>query len=145
MTDDICSFETETLRAARSGDWPEALKDHVAGCEACRQTQSVAAFMGRVATAMASERPLPDPTKIWLASKLASRGASDRRLRNLQRIRLGLIGLAGGVAGWAALQWIPAFVADNADTLAIGGVSVALSAAIVYLAALRPLRNARQN
>jgi len=83
----------------------------------------------------------PDPTMLWVRAHLAKQ-RDDERDSRFRLWSLGLSGLAAALTGWAAVRWIPPVLMQHADTLATAGLSMALTIAILYFAAYKPLKNA---
>lgn len=75
-----CPFEGSVADAARSGKWSPELEAHRNGCLSCAELTLVAAALATDADELAGiDAPLPDPTAIWLRSRLASRERDYRR------------------------------------------------------------------
>jgi hypothetical protein len=131
-----CAHEAAVERAARAGTPDAALRAHIAGCAACRETFEVAAFMTRFgadAEDLAASREMPDPSRIWWRARLLQRWEAESRatapLDIMQRVEVigGLIAaivllvtmwpeMRGGLFGGASqmssgptASWLPVF------------------------------------
>lgn len=141
MNDHFCPFEAQTAEAARTGHWPDELRDHVAGCAACEQTRVVAAFMNRIATAVESRETAPDPTLIWLKAEPSRRNEHERNERRTWIWSGALSGVAATLTAWASVEWVFPVVRLDPEAFAMGGAAIALTLGVLYFAVYRPLRN----
>lgn len=74
MTGRGCPYEDAVAEAVRSGEWSPELESHRNGCLSCAElTLVVAALTTDAEMIEALDRPLPDPTGIWLRARLATR------------------------------------------------------------------------
>lgn len=77
-----CASESDTVRAARTGEWPERLRGHVADCPVCRDVALVAAALGRDRRCRPAEPPVASPGRVWWMAQLRARHtAAERALR----------------------------------------------------------------
>jgi hypothetical protein len=98
-----CDREAEVVRAARSGEWPEEVREHTRDCAECADAALVAAFLAR--EDLQPGGPLPDPDRIWWKAQMqARRDAVKRATRPITFIEKGALVL-GGAAALAALPW----------------------------------------
>ncbi|GBC85697.1 hypothetical protein HRbin11_02147 [bacterium HR11] len=111
-----CVYEDAVRRAARTGRWDEALRDHVAGCDLCRDVAAVTRALQALAQMpISDEARLPDPALIWWKARLlkdwsiaSPRFGALLRLQDLASI-LGMALLAG-VLWMYGPTWQNAFV-----------------------------------
>ena len=97
-----CRFEAGVLRAAQDDRWTDALRNHLAECDACVAAASVAPWMSRFARISDRERKLPDPQIVWLKAQLLQGTADVARVsRPLNFFQLVAYLIVAG--GWAAL------------------------------------------
>jgi hypothetical protein len=101
-----CERESEVRRMVRLGAHDPALREHAAGCEVCRETLTVAAWMQELSALAEVDRRVPDPAYIWWKAELLRRWDAERRaaapLDRGEPVQVG-IGLLGTVA---LLVWI---------------------------------------
>ena len=117
-----CRYEAEVLRAAEEDRWTETLRAHLATCDDCVATASVAPWMDRFARISDREHILPDPSVVWLKAKLLQTSADAGRVsRPIDAVQL--IAYAVVAAGWAGLlmwrwdaieRWMRGFVTPAA-------------------------------
>ncbi len=104
MTGRTCDKELAVRSMVRSGQDDPALRDHLAGCESCRQDAEVAAWMIAFADLPAGPIALPDPGMLWWKAQLLQRWDAQRRaiepIEKGQQVQVGI-----GVAGCAALLY----------------------------------------
>ncbi len=145
-----CEWEAAVLETIRTAREDPAVRDHVATCEACRETAEAAAWMQQFAALPADPLRLPDPGMLWWKAQLLQRWDAQRRaaapLETGQHVQVG-VGLAGCVALlawlWPRVQNWGAEVATSSvstwaslapgvlmATLAIGGLLAAAMAIV---------------
>ncbi|MGC2298171.1 MAG: hypothetical protein WA476_05165 [Acidobacteriaceae bacterium] len=74
-----CEHESDVSRAARSGFWPGALRQHAESCPACSETSAVTeALLAESARIGAVSRP-SDTTQAWLEARRRARLHLRRR------------------------------------------------------------------
>lgn len=100
---DGCRFEADVLRAAEDDRWTDALRRHLAACDDCVATASVAPWMSRFARISDREHILPDPQIVWLKARLLQ-GAADVARVSRPLNALQLIAYLVVAGGWAALM-----------------------------------------
>jgi hypothetical protein len=69
-------------RGETAGPPDVAILTHLADCAACRETFEVASWMSRLAAdtdAIAADRDLPDPARIWWRARLLQRWDAETR------------------------------------------------------------------
>jgi hypothetical protein len=142
VTEIACELENETSRAVRDGVWTDALRAHVEGCAACRQTRSATTLMLRVATAFGSAEPVPEPTLIWLKAELARRAAGERRAARARLFGIAVGSLAVTASGLVAIGSAGPLLAAMDAALALSAASLTLGLLVVWFFGLRPLRRA---
>jgi hypothetical protein len=100
-----CRREADVLRAARDDRWTDNLRSHLAECEDCAMTASVAPWMTSFARVGDREHLLPDPSIVWLKAKLLQGTAeANRATRPLTIAQMVSYVIVAG--GWAAvLTW----------------------------------------
>jgi sterol desaturase/sphingolipid hydroxylase (fatty acid hydroxylase superfamily) len=99
-----CIHEEEVARAARSGDWPAALRAHANDCPVCSEVALVSAFLQTEAESARTEAVLPDASRIWRKAQWASEQAvAERALRPIALMEK--LAIACGVLVFAALLW----------------------------------------
>ncbi len=82
MRENICSHESAVSKAARTGLWDSALRDHATSCGACKESVLVAAGMRSLAADLERDSELPDPAWLWRKALLDQKqGETDRALR----------------------------------------------------------------
>lgn len=137
-----CPMERDVIRAAANDAWPEALRAHLATCEECSAAAEVAPWMQGFAADDVRERPLPDPSVLWLkAQLLRSSSTVDRAGRPITNVQIGAyIALAAGWAlllrfKWSAIQaWLHSFTPAALVTKAAGATATASISATMILA-----------
>lgn len=144
MNDAPCRFEAEVIEASRSGLWSDEIRSHVAGCTACEETRTVAAFMNRTAEALGRREAAPDPTLIWLRAELARRDRREQRDRRTWIWSGAVSGVAATVTAWVSIEWVLPIVRLHSDAFAMAGAAIALTLGILYFTVYRPLRNVRR-
>ena len=102
-----CRHEPEILRAAEEDRWTDSLRAHLAECDECVATASVAPWMDRFAHISDREHILPDPSVVWLKAKLLQTTEDAGRIsRPLDLAQmLAYIVVAGGWAGLLTWRW----------------------------------------
>ena len=76
-----CLRESDTARAARTGEWPEQVRAHTADCPVCRDVALVAGVVD-VRRNLPAEPPMAAAGRVWWMAQLrARRAAAERALR----------------------------------------------------------------
>ena len=127
-----CAREAEVLEAARSGNWTEELRAHVAGCEGCEDLALVVAAFGGDAERAAAGAEIPLADAIW------ERALAESRVQKARRALLPIaiaekLGVAAGVllaAGLAAWQF------PNFETIRAAFAEVELTGGLAVLTPL---------
>jgi hypothetical protein len=142
-------MERDVVRAAANDAWPVALRSHVTSCEECAAAAAVSGWMHSFAETDLRDRPLPDPSVLWLkAHLLRSSAAVERASRPITNLQVGAYLLLA--AGWAALlttrwsaihTWLHAFttgalVTKVASAEMSWSVSASLILTVIVLASL---------
>ena len=102
---EVCRFERDTIAAAESGQWADALREHVRTCADCSAAASVSPWMDRLGRTDERQHKLPDPSVVWLKSQIL-RGSmvAERASRPVTIVQI--ISYVGVAASWAAfLTW----------------------------------------
>jgi hypothetical protein len=138
-----CPKESAVAKAARSGDWDEALRAHASQCRVCREVKDAARWMHAFSSDASEVRDLPDPAMLWRRApwqeKLLERQAQAEKARLVlawaEFLPLLVAGL--GLAVWAMWNgqavetasawlvawlspqtWLAAFYAASASSIA---------------------------
>ena len=137
MSRSMCPQEAAVLRAARTGEWPEALAAHAAQCRHCREIADTARWMQALAQSSEKNPALPDAKLVWWRAQLAEQRAKAERTRNA----LGWLEIASGtvvplgLAGWVAWHW---YEIQARATLLLTGELSQFPAAAYAVASLAP-------
>jgi hypothetical protein len=131
---DTCRFERETIGAAKSGQWTEALREHAASCADCAAAASVAVWMDRIGRTDERQSKLPDPSVVWLKSQILRGSVAAERISRPVTIAqiLAYVTVAAGWAGfltwkWTFVsRWMSGFSAEHIAVRAASGGGVSL-------------------
>jgi hypothetical protein len=99
---DSCRFEADVLRAAQTDRWTESLREHLATCDDCIATASVAPWMTKFSRISDREHILPDPQIVWLKAQLLQGTADVARISRPMNVAQVFAYLVVA-SGWAAL------------------------------------------
>lgn len=157
-----CPQEVSVMRAARTGQWDEPLKAHVAACTHCREVAQASRFLQTLAQ-LPEQRPgenpaLPEAGLVWWKAQLTEKQrAAERAQRPLEWIEgitqaIVALGVAGGFAwSWFRIQaqfpallsslwsqlwkttWSPASPVPALDSWLILPALMALCAVAIFL------------
>ena len=109
---DVCRFERDTIEAAKSGQWTDALRGHVRTCADCAAAASVAGWMDLLGRTDERQQKLPDPAVVWLKSQILRGSAVAERASRPVTIAQ-VIAYLLVAAGWAGfLSWKWTFIRD---------------------------------
>ena len=130
-----CRWEADVLRAANEDRWPDNLRRHLAECDDCVATASVAPWMSKFARIRDREHILPDPSIVWLKAKLLQGTIDSHRVaRPLTVVQiLAYLVVAGGWAAvmtwkWDAVQaWIGSLTPAAVVTASSNAPSLSMS------------------
>ena len=141
-----CSRESDTARAARTGEWPEALRTHAASCPVCRDVALVAAALGRDRRHLPADPPLASAGRIWWMAQLRARhAAAERAVRPISVMTLVAMAAAAPVVAGALASALPTLmsrlpelsivsaVAGTGGHVSLVGATVVASAALAVL------------
>ena len=141
-----CSRESDTAGAASAGEWSEELRAHAADCSVCRDVALVAGALGADQRCPPTDLPVASAGRIWWMAQLRARHtAADRALRPISVMELVaiavLVPVAAGalasalpdVATWLAELRVVSLVAGIGSYAMLPGVTVAVSAVLVFL------------
>lgn len=128
-----CPREPGVVAAVRADAWDDALRRHLADCDACRQAAAVTSAMLELASADEAA-PLPDPRLIWLRAQLARRRAADRKLRLMLAAMPAVGGLVALVLGAFAWQLLWPRLRDLAESVPLPAAGGDPSALLVLAA-----------
>lgn len=144
MSEQFCSFESQTISATQTGNWSSELTAHLAECQICKETRTVASFMSRAAEQLGQREPSGDPAALWLRGKFQEELVDEKRENRAGFWTRSLTGFAAAMTAWVAIQWIPPIIAPHIRVLAASSVVLVLvvTVAIVYFASYRPFTNA---
>ena len=132
---DACRFERDTVAAAKSGQWTDALRAHVATCDDCTATASVGAWMDLLGRTDERQQKLPDPSVVWLKSQILRGTAAAERVSRPVTIAqvLAYFFVAAGWAGFLSwkwefvLRWMNGFSTEHFAVQAASGSGVSIS------------------
>ena len=94
-------------RAARTGQWDDALEAHAAACPACAEAVLISNSLRAIARESEDHKPLPDPYLVWLKAKLTERQVASQRAAkpwDLAEV-LGQCVVGAVLAGWLLAEW----------------------------------------
>jgi len=100
-----CEKEHDLIRQLREGLHDEAMKEHVAACPECAETELVASFLQEQASTLAARRPLPSPDLIWLRAQLSARQEAAQRATRSITVVERISWILGAAAGVLLLLW----------------------------------------
>ena len=97
-----CSYEASALRAARAGQWDDALQAHAAACPVCGEVALVGDGLRALALETEDHKRLSDAYLVWLTEKLTQRQVANQRASKPWDVAevLGLCVVAVVLAGW---------------------------------------------
>ena len=141
-----CASESDTARAARAGEWPEALRTHAADCRVCRDVALVATALDRDRRQLSADLLPASAGHIWWVAQLRARhAAAERALRPIWVMTLVAIAASAPVAAGAlasALSTVASWLSDLRVVSAVAGIggyatlpvlTVAASTALAFL------------
>ncbi len=101
-----CPQEASVLRAARTGQWDDALEAHAAACPACGEVALVSGSLRTFALEAEGHNRLPDPYLVWLKAKLTARQVASQRASKPWDMAeaLGQCVVAVVLAGWLVAE-----------------------------------------
>ncbi len=107
MSGMTCPQEAAVLRAVRTGEWPEALAIHAAGCAPCRGIVQAAQWMQSLVQSSEKNLVLPDAKLVWWRAQLADRRAKAEGTQSVVEWLAFVSGAIAplGLAGWVAWNW----------------------------------------
>jgi hypothetical protein len=139
-----CRREADVLRAAREDKWSDGLREHLAACEDCAMTASVAPWMTSFARLEDRTRRLPDPSIVWLKAKLLQGTADAERMARPMNIAQ-LVSYMVVAGGWAALlmwkwdavhKWMTGFTQTSGVIATSNSLSMSFFAVVFVLASM---------
>ncbi|HXG58372.1 MAG TPA: hypothetical protein VNL91_05080 [Thermoanaerobaculia bacterium] len=130
-----CPLEPDVLRAAAAPP-SGSLREHIETCHECRAAAAVAPSLARLASIDLRQRPLPDPSVLWLKARIvrgstaASRAA--RPLNTVQVVAHAVV--AGGWAGLLTWNWpaLRAWMSSLAPGRFAGGPAEGASLSLTF-------------
>ena len=101
-----CPQEASVLRAARTGQWDDALEAHAAACPACGEVALVSGSLRTFALETEGHNRLPDPYLVWLKAKLIERQVASQRASKSWDMAeaLGQCVVAVALVGWLVVE-----------------------------------------
>jgi hypothetical protein len=145
----ICDRDSEVRDMARRlarGELADAsLSEHVAGCESCQDTMTIAGWMQQLSSMPIAGKPLPDPTYLWWKAELLRRWDAEHRasapLEMGEQVQVG-IGLVAalGLLVWLWRNLFPASLSPS-DSAAPLAIVMLLSAGLLAATAAVMIRN----
>jgi hypothetical protein len=142
MSDEVCRFEPNVLRAVRFEEWTESLRQHVPTCEDCSAAVAVGPWMRSFAATPVVERVMPNPSILWIKAQILQRDAAAERVTTpLNSMQIAAYLVVG--ACWAALMtwkwtalraWFTSFTPTHLVTSAASGPSLSFSFMILCIA-----------
>jgi len=139
-----CLRESETWKAAASGQWTAALRAHERECPVCQEVAHVTRWMTQLAVEPSESEPLlASARSLWLKSQvLANWEARERATKPIQvtsRVAsiAGPLLLAGGIVSeWAQIQaWLTHFRPQWPQAWDSGGLTSGLIVSFLVLGA----------
>jgi hypothetical protein len=126
-----CRWEADVLRAATEDSWPDNLRRHLAECDDCSMTASVAPWMSSFAAIRDRQHALPDPSIVWLKAKLLQGSADVARASRPMTIAqiFSYLVVAAGWAGVMTWKWdaIQAWLHTLSPSAVVSGAAPSLS------------------
>ena len=102
-----CPLEASVSRAAKTGQWDDAIEEHAATCPTCGEVALISQSLQTIALETEDHKPLPDPYLVWLKAKLTERQAASLRASKpwdwAEALGQGVV--AAVLAGWLLGQW----------------------------------------
>lgn len=112
MKQAICPPEGAVLRAARTDQWEESLKTHVAECPACREIVQTSRWMQALAQRSETDSLLPDAGLLWWRAHLSQIHARAEKAQKplavvevVSEAAIALAAIALALAGWLTWSW----------------------------------------
>ncbi len=145
---DVCSFEPEIIDASRRGTLDDEQRNHLIGCEECREALQVAALLQDAAETPGVEPELPQAPYFWWKSQIQERLAFQKRRRRslgiFQALVIGLtlvLSVAALFLLWPILgSWVGPLVPEEIQKVAAASPSIvtllSLASAVVLVVAL---------
>jgi hypothetical protein len=108
MRQSSCSQEESVLKAVRTGMWEDALSDHVAGCDACKEIVQTSQWMQALAQASEKNLSLPDASLLWWRAHLSEKQGRVERGQELQEWMeiISATVISTGLAVWIGWNWM---------------------------------------
>jgi hypothetical protein len=140
MRDRICPEEGRVVQAHQGDAIDAAVRDHVVGCEACRETVDVLDFMRAFAAEPADPtHRIPEAARIWWRAQLVRRWDAERRVAHRvdQMYPLQAAVLAFGVVlavlfAWPAVErWVEQTQLGGATMLVVSLVPAGMITSLV--------------
>jgi hypothetical protein len=152
-----CEHSAEIARAARTGYWSDALRDHVEACALCTETRAVSEALLADSARMRAASPPPDASRVWIDARRRMRlHLRHRALFWFRALRILTVIYVPAMLLWAvshrvapvAESWKPWFRADfsglltgPAEMFALSGVL--LAAVCIFMGSWYLVREAR--
>jgi hypothetical protein len=141
-----CTQEATVTKAARSGEWPESLRNHVETCGVCEEIVRASRWMQALASGPEMALDPRDPSLVWWRAQLAARQVKmERTRRTMEWVEIAsacaiLCGLVAGMAwNWRVLggaaDWLIAILSPQTWTTAYdAAISLPISVWLSILA-----------
>lgn len=130
-----CRHERDVLVATEENRWTDSLRAHVASCDDCAAAMTVGPWMDRFAAVETRERPLPDPSVVWLKARVMGGSVAVERVAGPMRA-FHFVAYFFVAAGWATLltwkwtllrQWLLGFSPAHALAGAVSGTQLSMT------------------
>lgn len=107
MREKICAQEIVVAQVARTGLWDNTLRNHAAGCAACRELVVAVTAMQSLAAGFEKVSELPDAGWLWRKALLEQKQAeADRAQRPLRVAQFASVpAIVLGFAVWIGWYW----------------------------------------
>ena len=96
MNNTYCTFEREVLKAVKSNQWTNDVRNHAASCSLCKETIAMTTLMQKISREDVLHA-LPSYRLIWLKAQYARRQERLSALDMVALIGMSLTGIAGFV------------------------------------------------
>lgn len=114
-----CASESDTARAARTGEWPDGLRTHAEDCPVCRDVALIATALDRDRRQSPTDLPPASAGRIWWVAQLRARhAAAERALRPIWVMTLVAIAAMATVTAGALASVLP-IIASWLDELVV--------------------------
>lgn len=147
VCDRECEVRDMARRLAQGGLADASLAEHVAGCESCQETMTVAQWMQQLSSMPVASKPLPDPTYLWWKAELLRRWDAEHRaaapveVGEQVQVGVGLVS-ALGLLVWLWRNLFPVSLSPASESTATPlAIVMLLSAGLLAATAAVMIRN----